>query len=51
MLSANFFLVSWQTATYIKDLVRRVSSAKSSAKAAKAYKVKIASLTSVRAEL
>ena len=40
-----------QTATYIKDLERRASSAESSAKEARAYKVKVASLTSEWAEL
>ena len=38
-------------ATYIKDLTRRASSTESSAKAVKAYKAKVASLTSERAEL
>ena len=38
-------------ATYIKDLTRRASSAKSSAKAARAYKAKVASLTFERVEL
>ena len=37
--------------TYIKDLARRASSAESSAKAARAYKAKVTSLTSKRAEL
>ena len=37
--------------TYIKDLARRASSAKSSAKEAKAYKAKVASLISEKAEL
>ena len=44
-------LIPWQTATYIKDLTRRASSVESSAKAARAYKTKVASLTSERAEL
>ena len=35
----------------MKDLARRASSAESSAKAMKAYKAKVASLTSERAEL
>ena len=35
----------------IKDLARRASLAKSSAKAARAYKAKVASLTFERAEL
>ena len=38
-------------ATYTKSLARRASSAESFAKAAKAYKAKVASLTSKRAEL
>ena len=38
-------------ATYIKSLARRSSSAESSAKAAKACKAKVASLTSERVEL
>ena len=38
-------------ATYTKCLERRASSAESSAKAVKAYKAKVASLTSERAEL
>ena len=38
-------------ATYIKSLARRASSVESSTKAAKAYKAKVASLTSERAEL
>ena len=38
-------------ATYIKDLARRASSIESSAKAARAYKSKVASLTPERAEL
>ena len=38
-------------ATYTKSLARRASSAESSAKTAKAYKAKVASLTSERAEL
>ena len=38
-------------ATYIKDLTRRASSAESSAKAARAYKAKVASLTFERVEL
>ena len=38
-------------ATYIKDLARRANSIESSAKAAKAYKAKVASLTSEKAEL
>ena len=38
-------------ATYIKDLARRASSDESSAKAARAYKAKVSSLTSERAEL
>ena len=38
-------------ATYIKDLERRASSAKSSTKAATAYKAKVDSLTFKRAEL
>ena len=37
--------------TYIKDLERRASSAESSAKAVRAYKDKVASLTSERAKL
>ena len=38
-------------ATYIKDLARRTSSTEGSAKAARAYKAKVASLTSERVEL
>ena len=38
-------------ATYKKSLTRRASSAESSVKAAKAYKAKVAFLTSERAEL
>ena len=38
-------------ATYTKSLARRASSAECSAKAMKAYKAKVASLTTERAEL
>ena len=38
-------------ATYTKSLARRASSTESSAKAAKAYKAKVASLTSEKAKL
>ena len=38
-------------ATYIKGLDRRASSVKSSSKATKAYKAKVSSLTSEKAEL
>ena len=38
-------------ATYIKSLARRASLTESSAKAAKAYKAKVASLTSEKADL
>ena len=51
MLSTNSIFVPWQTTTYIKDLARRASSAESSAKAARAYKAKVASFTSKRTEL
>ena len=47
----SLHLVPWMTATYIRDLARRASSVESSAKAAKAYKAKITSLTSEKAEL
>ena len=48
MLSANSILF---LGSRLKDLERRASSTESFAKAAKAYKAKVASLTSERAEL
>ena len=44
-------LVLWQTTTYTKSLARKASLTENSIKAAKAYKAKVASLTSERAEL
>ena len=41
----------WQAATHLKSLVKRASLNESHAKAARAYKAKVASLTSERAEL
>ena len=49
-LSLNF-ISFLQMATYMKSLARRASFAEGSARAAKAYKAKVASLTSEKADL
>ena len=41
----------WQATTHLKSLVKRVSLNEGHAKAARAYKAKVASLTFERAEL
>ena len=46
-----FFFFFWQVATYAKGFVRRASLTEGSARAAKSYKAKVASLTSERAGL
>ena len=46
-----FFFFFWQVATYVKGLARRASLTEGSARAAKSYKAKVASLTSERAGL
>ena len=51
LLTDRLFLVLWQVATYAKGLARRASLTEGSAKAAKSYKAKVASLTSKRAGL
>ena len=47
----SFFFFFFQVATYVKGLARRASLTEGSAKAAKSYKAKVASLTSERASL
>ena len=46
-----FFFFFWQVATYAKCLARKASLTKGSARAAKSYKAKVASLTFERAGL
>ena len=46
-----FFFFFWQMATYATSLARRVSLTEGSAKVAKYYKAKVASLTFERASL
>ena len=46
-----FCVVYWQAATHLKSLAKRASLNKGRSKAARAYKAKVASLTSERAEL
>ena len=46
-----FYLVPWQTATQLKSLARRISLNEGSVRVAKAYKDKVTSLTSERADL
>ena len=43
-----FFFLSWQVATYAKGLKRKASLTEGSARAAKSYKAKVASLNSER---
>ena len=50
-LSFLFFSFFFYVATYVKGLARRASLTEGSAKAAKSYKAKVASLTSERASL
>ena len=51
VLLADFFFFFLQVATYAKDLERRVSLTEGSARVAKSYKAKVASLTSERVGL
>ena len=46
-----FFFFLWQVATYAKGLAKRASLTEGSARVAKSYKAKVASLTSERAGL
>ena len=51
LLTDRLFLVLYQVATYAKGLARRASLTEGSTKAAKSYKVKVASLTTERTGL
>ena len=51
LANSFFFFFFWRVATYAKGLARRASLTEGSARAAKSYKAKVASLTSERAGL
>ena len=51
LFSKLFFFFFWQVATYAKGFARRASLTEGSARAAKSYKAKVASLTSEMAGL